>query len=87
MLHRRAESVLSPQIREEDDDGGESGEREQRPEEGPERKMTPPIPDWILAAGQRASLTQYHARRKSQLQQRLGEGKEKEAEKRPKTSS
>ncbi|PKS10141.1 hypothetical protein jhhlp_001891 [Lomentospora prolificans] len=29
----------------------------------PERKMTPPIPDWILSAGTRTSLTDYNSRR------------------------
>ncbi|KAH8889347.1 hypothetical protein GQ53DRAFT_225149 [Thozetella sp. PMI_491] len=28
-----------------------------------ERKMTPPIPDWILSAGSRSSLTDYHMRK------------------------
>jgi hypothetical protein len=30
-----------------------------------ERKMTPPIPDWILTAGMRLSLLAYNSRRKS----------------------
>lgn len=46
----------------------------------PERKMTPPIPDWILSAGTRTSLSDYNSRRgrsqsdapaRQQQQQRL----------------
>ncbi|KAL1843676.1 hypothetical protein VTJ49DRAFT_376 [Mycothermus thermophilus] len=65
MMHRRAESLLlSPQIREEDE-GGVAGTQGQGPAPT-ERKMTPPIPEWILAAGQRTSLTAYHRRKSSQ---------------------
>jgi hypothetical protein len=42
-------------------------------EEG-ERKMTPPIPDWILSAGQRLSLVGYNNRKS----QGPGEGGEDE---------
>lgn len=33
------------------------------PEEAEERKMTPPIPDWVLAAGSKSSLPEYSSRR------------------------
>lgn len=45
---------------EEEDEGVEENESP------PEREMTPPIPEWILGAGQRSSLTGY-ARRKGGL--------------------
>ncbi|KAL2270313.1 hypothetical protein VTJ83DRAFT_2497 [Remersonia thermophila] len=64
MLERRAESLLlSPQIREEDEGVVGTPGQGQDPAE---RKMTPPIPEWILAAGQRTSLTAYQRRRSSQ---------------------
>ncbi|KAF7535336.1 hypothetical protein G7054_g5414 [Neopestalotiopsis clavispora] len=33
------------------------------PFEDLERQMTPPLPDWILNAGSRTSLTDYHLRK------------------------
>jgi hypothetical protein len=33
------------------------------PGEDVERKMTPPIPEWILTAGSRSSLTVYNSRK------------------------
>jgi hypothetical protein len=45
---------VSPELREEP-------EEEEEPEA--ERKMTPPIPDWILSAGSRLSLTGYNSRK------------------------
>ncbi|KAL2017684.1 hypothetical protein VTK56DRAFT_1844 [Thermocarpiscus australiensis] len=51
---RRAEGS-SPEIREEDE--------RPSPEAETERKMTPPIPDWILSAGSRTSLTTYNSRK------------------------
>ncbi|RYP18372.1 hypothetical protein DL765_003984 [Monosporascus sp. GIB2] len=39
-----------------------------RPEEVEERKMTPPIPDWILSTGSRTSLTEHTTRRLRELQ-------------------
>ncbi|KAK3375105.1 hypothetical protein B0H63DRAFT_267491 [Podospora didyma] len=51
-FHKRAESS-SPEIREEDETA----------QEAEERKMTPPIPDWILSAGCRTSLTGYNSRK------------------------
>ncbi|SPQ22860.1 9a63c425-dfb9-43d5-8228-43f086b04c91 [Thermothielavioides terrestris] len=54
-FHRRAENS-SPEIREEDEAANhEAGIAE--------RKMTPPIPDWILSAGPRSSLTLYNNRK------------------------
>ncbi|GAB1320232.1 hypothetical protein MFIFM68171_10442 [Madurella fahalii] len=53
-FHRRAESS-SPEIREEDEAWA--------PGVDTERKMTPPIPEWILSAGSRTSLTTYNSRR------------------------
>ena len=42
-------------------------EREQSEESGGERTLTPPIPDWILGAGPRSSISQqYNSRRKGQ---------------------
>ncbi|KAK3322317.1 hypothetical protein B0H66DRAFT_601782 [Apodospora peruviana] len=51
-FHRRVDST-SPELREEDE----------VVTEGEERKMTPPIPDWILSAGSRTSLTGYNSRK------------------------
>lgn len=53
-LHRRAGSS-SPEIREHDEAVVVGTDTE--------RKMTPPIPDWILTAGSRSSLTGYHSRK------------------------
>jgi hypothetical protein len=61
-FHRRAESN-SPEIRE---------EIREEDEAVVERKMTPPIPDWILTAGSRSSLTVYNGR-KSQIPGDSGE--------------
>ncbi|TPX14293.1 uncharacterized protein E0L32_005489 [Thyridium curvatum] len=47
----------TPELREE----AEEEEEEQKQES--ERKMTPPIPDWILSAGSRTSLSGYHSRK------------------------
>jgi len=49
----RTES-LSPEL---------SEEVEEELGSGSERKMTPPIPDWILSAGSRTSLSGYHSRK------------------------
>jgi len=43
--------------------GYEGGEKPE--EEGGERTLTPPIPDWIMTAGSRSSMAGYHSRRKS----------------------
>ena len=51
-FHRRVEST-SPELREE----------EEVSTEGEERKMTPPIPEWILSAGSRTSLSGYNSRK------------------------
>lgn len=46
-------------------------EKEERPfnleEIVGERKMTPPIPDWIMTAGMRSSMTGYNSRKKTQM--------------------
>ncbi|KAK0646283.1 hypothetical protein B0T16DRAFT_429151 [Cercophora newfieldiana] len=47
----------SPELREEEED------ELQVPVDGTERKMTPPIPDWILSAGSRTSFSGYTSRR------------------------
>jgi hypothetical protein len=47
-----------------------------RPPSPPEREMTPPIPDWILGAGPRNSLTGYSRRKGLVGLDPLGEGKE-----------
>ncbi|KAK0722503.1 hypothetical protein B0T26DRAFT_643768 [Lasiosphaeria miniovina] len=51
-FHQRTESS-SPEIREEDETAANESER----------KMTPPIPDWILSAGCRTSLSGYNSRK------------------------
>ena len=67
-LHRRAESS-SPDIREEDEaESSSPGIREEDEAEASEgaeaeRKMTPPIPDWILTASTRTSLVTYNSRK------------------------
>lgn len=48
---------VSPELREEPEE-----EEPKEPQET-ERKMTPPIPDWILSAGSRLSLTGYNSRK------------------------
>ncbi|KAK4232090.1 hypothetical protein QBC38DRAFT_145193 [Podospora fimiseda] len=58
-FHRKRESE-SPEIREEDE--SVTPERPSTPVVG-ERKMTPPIPDWILSAGSRTSLATYNTRK------------------------
>ncbi|OIW33890.1 hypothetical protein CONLIGDRAFT_200632 [Coniochaeta ligniaria NRRL 30616] len=45
---------VSPELRE---------EPEEEEEKGTERKMTPPIPDWILSAGSRLSMAGYKSRK------------------------
>lgn len=52
---RRPDSS-SPDLREEDEDGLQTPD-------GTERKMTPPIPEWILSAGSRTSLSGYNSRK------------------------
>jgi hypothetical protein len=47
----------SPELREEEED------ELQVPADGTERKMTPPIPEWILSAGARTSFTGYTSRK------------------------
>jgi hypothetical protein len=44
----------------------EREERERLEEAGGERKLTPPIPDWVLGAGHRSSFTGYNSRKKPQ---------------------
>lgn len=41
-------------------------EEREREEAGGERKLTPPIPDWILGAGSRTSFAGYNTRKKGQ---------------------
>jgi len=53
---RRPDSS-SPELREEEED------ELQVPADGTERKMTPPIPEWILSAGSRTSFSGYTNRR------------------------
>lgn len=48
---------VSPELREEPE------EEEEEEEKGAERKMTPPIPDWILNAGSRLSMVGYNSRK------------------------
>lgn len=52
-FQRRPATSSSPELREEDEVETDDTER----------KMTPPIPDWILSAGSRTSLSGYHTRR------------------------
>ncbi|KAK5652486.1 hypothetical protein OQA88_10388 [Cercophora sp. LCS_1] len=47
----------SPELREEEEDDLKP------PSDGAERKMTPPLPDWILNAGSRTSLSGYNTRK------------------------
>ncbi|KAK4192071.1 hypothetical protein QBC35DRAFT_262266 [Podospora australis] len=64
-FHPRAEGG-SPEIREEVEEEDESiTPRATTPAVETERKMTPPIPDWILSAGSRSSLTTYNSRKVS----------------------
>lgn len=49
---------VSPELREEPEE-----EEEEEEEKGAERKMTPPIPDWILNAGSRLSMVGYNSRK------------------------
>lgn len=58
-FHRKPDTH-SPEIREEDE---YLTPEETTPVLETERKMTPPIPDWILSAGSRTSLTTYHSRK------------------------
>ncbi|KAK0732772.1 hypothetical protein B0T21DRAFT_266731, partial [Apiosordaria backusii] len=58
-FHRKTDSH-SPEIREEDEYLTPEGAT---PVLETERKMTPPIPDWILSAGARTSLTTYSSRK------------------------
>lgn len=55
-LRKRSDRTasLSPEL---------SEEAEEELGSGSERKMTPPIPDWILSAGSRTSLSGYHSRK------------------------
>jgi hypothetical protein len=41
-------------------------EREEREDGGSERTLTPPIPEWILGAGSRSSMSGYNSRKKIQ---------------------
>ncbi|KAK4204373.1 hypothetical protein QBC40DRAFT_164638 [Triangularia verruculosa] len=59
-FHRKPDNH-SPEIREEDE--YLTPEEGTTPVVGTERKMTPPIPDWILSAGARSSLTTYTSRK------------------------
>ncbi|KAH8910105.1 hypothetical protein BR93DRAFT_459700 [Coniochaeta sp. PMI_546] len=55
---------VSPELREEPEE--EEEEEEEEKEDGEkltERKMTPPIPEWILSAGSRLSMVGYKSRR------------------------
>jgi hypothetical protein len=62
---QRKEGSSSPEVREEDEEReeGEGGLRVGGRGEDVERKMTPPIPEWILTAGARSSLTVYKSRK------------------------
>lgn len=53
-FHRRPTTSAAPELREED---------EMEWVDGTERKMTPPIPDWILSAGSRLSMSGYNSRK------------------------
>jgi hypothetical protein len=44
----------------------EKEDREKLEENGGERTLTPPIPDWILSAGSRSSMSGYNSRKKTQ---------------------
>ena len=44
------------------------GEEQEQSEDGGERTLTPPIPDFILNGGPKSSLMQYNSRKKSQTQ-------------------
>ncbi len=48
------------EIHDEDED---EADRRSRADSGAERKMTPPIPEWILSAGARTSLSGYQSRK------------------------
>lgn len=60
-----------PELREEDgddvdaaqDDEEDEADRRSRADSNTERKMTPPIPEWILSAGARTSLSGYQSRK------------------------
>ncbi|OAA54120.1 hypothetical protein SPI_09054 [Niveomyces insectorum RCEF 264] len=55
------ERIETPaEYRDEDD---ENTQRKSRADSSAERKMTPPIPDWILSAGARTSLSGYQSRK------------------------
>ncbi|CAK7199091.1 hypothetical protein SEUCBS139899_001761 [Sporothrix eucalyptigena] len=58
----------SPELREEDvensaDTEEDEADRRSRADSNTERKMTPPIPEWILSAGARTSLSGYQSRK------------------------
>ncbi|CAK7213202.1 hypothetical protein SCUCBS95973_001720 [Sporothrix curviconia] len=60
----------SPELREEDVEMANDGtteedeaDRRSRADSNAERKMTPPIPEWILTAGSRTSLSGYQSRK------------------------
>ncbi|KAM7199859.1 hypothetical protein V8F33_004263 [Rhypophila sp. PSN 637] len=64
--HRRGYErsyTTSPEFREEDEEEQERHIMVLGSIEGEERKMTPPIPDWILSAGSRTSLSGYNSRK------------------------
>jgi len=44
----------------------EKEDREMIEDAGGERTLTPPIPDWILSAGPRSSMSGYNSRKKTQ---------------------
>ncbi|KAK0711484.1 hypothetical protein B0H67DRAFT_491402 [Lasiosphaeris hirsuta] len=52
-FQRRPATSSSPELREEDE----------LETDDTERKMTPPLPHWVLSAGSRTSLSSYHSRR------------------------
>ncbi|KAM7204016.1 hypothetical protein V8F20_003714 [Naviculisporaceae sp. PSN 640] len=65
-LYRRGyerSCTTSPEFREEDEEEERQMMRVLGNLDGEERKMTPPIPDWILSAGSRTSLTGYNSRK------------------------
>lgn len=65
-LYRRGyerSCTTSPEFREEDEEEERQMMRVLGKLDGEERKMTPPIPDWILSAGSRTSLTGYNSRK------------------------
>jgi hypothetical protein len=57
---------VSPELREEPE--------EEEPAKETERKMTPPIPDWIMSAGSRLSMAGYNRRKSKSANEGDGAG-------------